>query len=183
MTTPVQSATSSPGAGAIPIVTRVLADPVRMYLPSAYWNRARDFFSYNLDFNPLTASGISTDTFTVQNDSDFLCLSVTGSAATAAAGTTERAYLPYLIQVQDSSSAANWFGGDDAGYTHIQNFIERISAGTANIAVTSHYLDHPRFIPAASAVTVNINNLSANADRLWLSFRGLKLYQKIRQGG
>src|SRR5579859_430225 len=94
------------------VVSRILADPVRMYLPSPYWNRARDFFSFNLDYNTLNASTTTTDQFTVQNDSDFLVLAITASAATSGAGTAERAFLPYLISIQDTGSGAQWFGGD-----------------------------------------------------------------------
>lgn len=164
------------------VVTRVLADPVRMYLPSPYWNRARDFFSFNLDYNTLAASTTTADQFTVQNDSDFLVLAIVASAATTAAGTVERAYLPYLVSIADTGSGAQWFGGDGNGFTHIQNVATRLSGGTAAIAVDYAPLEHPRFVPAASTVTVVINNLSANADRLWLSFRGVKVYRSLRQG-
>lgn len=164
------------------VITRVLADPVRQYLPSQYWNRARDFFSFNLDFNTLGVSTTATDQFIVQNDSDFLVLSIQGTAATAAAGTAERTFWPYLISIADTGSGAQWFGGDGNGFTHIQNQVGRISGGTAGIACDYAMLEHPRFVPAASTVTVVVNNLSANADRLWLSFRGVKVYRSLRQG-
>src|SRR5438093_747720 len=109
------------------VVSRILADPVRMYLPSPYWNRARDFFCFDLDYNTLNASGQTSDQFTVQNDSDFLVLSIQGTAATAAAGTAERTYWPYLISIQDTGSGAQWFGGDGAGFTHMQNIVGRLS--------------------------------------------------------
>lgn len=171
-----------PPNGAQGVISRVLADPVRMYLPSSYWNRARDFFSFNLDYNTLAASVTTQGQFVVQNDSDFLVLAIAASAATTGAGTTERAYLPYLISIQDTGSGAQWFGGDGAGFTHIQNIVTRLSGGTAAIAVDYAPLEHPRFVPAASTVSVVINNLSANTDRLWLSFRGIKIYRSLRQG-
>lgn len=169
------------------VISRVLADPVRQYLPSDYWNRARDFFSFNLDFNTLNASAQTVDNFVVQNDSDFLVLSIQGTAATGSAGTTERTYWPYLIGVQDTGSGAQWFGNDTlaqgvAGLTHIQNVVGRMSGGTASIACDFVMLEHPRFVPAASTVTITIQNLSANTDRLWVSFRGVKIYRSLRQG-
>jgi hypothetical protein len=163
------------------IITRVLADPVRMYLPSDYWNRARDFFSFNLDMQLNAAAGQVQDTFTVQNDSDFLCLCINITAATAAAGTAERGYMPYLISIADSGSGAQWFGGDGNGFTHVQNIANVLNSGTKTAADYSP-LEHPRFIPAASTVTVVLNNLSAVADRVWLSFRGVKIYRSLRQG-
>jgi hypothetical protein len=165
------------------IVTRVLADPVRMFLPSEYWNRARDYFVFALDFNTLTASVNTVLSFTVQNDSDFLILNMVATAATAAAGTAERAYWAYLVSIQDTSSGANWISSNNAGFDHIQNVFGRWTGGTAAIAVGEPgILQYPRFIPRAATVTVTVNNLSANADRLWLSFQGLKIYSTLRQG-
>ena len=165
------------------IVTRVLADPVRMYLPQEYWNRARDWFVFALDFNPLTVSGNTVLSFTVQNDSDFLVMDMTATASVANTGLAEVPYWPYLVQIQDSSSGAQWINSNNGGFDHIQNVFGRLSGGTANIAVGSPgILEHPRFIPRAATVTVTINNLSAVANRLWLSFRGIKIYSSLRQG-
>jgi hypothetical protein len=165
------------------IVTRVLAGPVRMYLPSDYWNRARDWFVFGLDFNPLTVSGNSVLSFTVQNDSDFLVLQLSAVAATAAAGTAEVPYWPYLISIQDTSSGAQWINSNNGAFDHLQNVFGRVSGGTAAIAVGDPgILDYPRFIPRGGTVTVTINNLSAVANRLWLSFQGIKIYSTLRQG-
>ena len=171
----------------IQVVTRILADPVRMYLPSSYWNKARDWFIYPMDFNTLNASGNTVGTFNVQNDSDFLCLSLYAAAATLTGGLVELTYWPFLISINDSSSGANWFGTDNlnqgvASFTHLQNVAGRLSWGTSAAGGVSGVLEHPRFIPRAATVTVTINNLSANANRLWLAFRGLKLYDALRQG-
>lgn len=166
------------------IITRVLADPVRMYLPSVYWNKARDFFVMNCEIQFPAAAGIVSDTENVQNDADFLVLDIAVTAATAAAGTAEVAYLPYLIAIQDTSSGSNWFGGNSAsgaGFTHIQNIAARLSMGTAGAADYAP-LPHPRFLPRATSVTVSLNNLSANANRVWVSLRGLKVYDQLRQG-
>lgn len=169
------------------VVTRVLADPVRMYLPSPYWNRARDWFAFNLDFNTLAAGAVGTQqAFTVQNDSDFLCCAVVGHVATAAAGTTEQPEWPFLISVQDTGSGANWFGdqagGGTGGFAHMMNFVEGLHR-SASGGVSKQGLEHPRFVPAASTVTVALTNLDgANARRIWLSFRGVKIYRSLRQG-
>lgn len=167
------------GAAGVPVsVTRILADPVRMYLPSRYWNKARDWFSYNLDFNTLAAGAVGQEaTFTVQNDSDFLVLAVNVQAATAAAGTTELAYLPFLMQVRDTGSSANWFDS----FTHIQNVTQRVQRDAAG-AVAPCPLEIGRLIVAASSVTVQLTNLDgANARRVWLSFRGVKVYRKLAE--
>src|SRR5258706_4524114 len=121
---PPQPGVNQSGGGTI---TRVLADPVRMYLPSPYWNRARDFFSFNLDYNTLNASSTTTDQFTVQNDSDFLVLAITASAATSGAGTTEPAYLSYLISIQGTRAGPQGVGGDRIGLTLIPNPLTRPS--------------------------------------------------------
>lgn len=161
------------------IVTRVFADPVRQYLPREYWNRARDWFSYNLDYNTLAAGANAQEaSFNVQNDSDFLCLAIVGKAATAAAGTAEQAEWTFLIQLRDTGSSANWMDS----FTHLSNIVGRGAISAAG-GVAPIPLDHPRFIPAASAVTVQLTNLDgANARRVWLSFRGIKIYRTVQQG-
>lgn len=174
-----------PLGAAVPqqIITRVLADPVRMYLPSEYWNRARDWFTFALDFNVLTVSGNTVLSFTVQNDSDFLVMSLTATAATATAGTAEVPYWPYLISIQDTSSGAQWINSNNGSFDHLQNIFGRMSGGTAAIAVGDPgYLEYPRFVPRGGTVTVTVNNLSAVANRLWLSFQGIKIYSTLRQG-
>lgn len=164
------------------VITRVLADPVRMFLPSTYWNRARDWFSFNLDFNTLAAGATQAQQFVVQNDSDFLVLALSSHATTAAAGTAEQAEQNFLIQVQDTGSGAIWFGGDDNGFAHIMNIFGSMQRAVAGSVVRPD-LEHPRFVPAASNVTVTLTNLDgANARRVFLSFRGLKIYRSLRQG-
>lgn len=178
MPTPTQAP-----AGTTQIVSRILADPVRMFLPSDYWNRARDFFVWNLDYNTVALGAIAqTDAFTQQNDSDFLLLGINAHATTTAAGTTEQALLNFLVSIQDSGSGQNWFGGDDGGFGHAMNIF-----GGLNISVAGDkfpgWLEYPRFIPAASTVTVSVTNLdAANARRLFVSFRGIKIYRSVRSG-
>lgn len=171
---------------AVPVVTRVLADPVRMYLPSVYWNRARDWFAIPLDFNTLAAGAVGTpQTFTIQNDSDFLCLALWAHATTAAAGTAEQAEQNFLIAISDSSSGASWFGATDGtqgGVAHLMNVAGARQRAVAG-AVGSGWLVHPRFVPGASTVQVALTNLDAgNARRVFLLFEGVKIYRAIRQG-
>lgn len=165
------------------VVTRVLADPVRMYLPAVYWNRARDWFSWNLDFNTLAAGAVGApDSFTVQNDSDFLALAIVSHATTLAGGLVEQAEQHFLIAIQDTGSGASWFGGDDNGFAHIMNIAGAMQRSVAG-AVAPGTLEHPRFIPAASTVTVALTNLDgANARRVFISIRGVKIYRSLRQG-
>lgn len=166
------------------IVTRIMADPVRMYLPSQYWNRARDWFVFNLDFNTLAAGAVAaTLTFDVQNDSDFLVLALSAHSTTTAAGTVEQAEQNYLISVQDSGSGALWFGGGiGAGFAHIMNIFGSMQRSVAGSVVRGD-LEHPRFVPAASNVSVSLTNLdAANLRRVFLAFRGVKIYRSLRQG-
>lgn len=166
------------------IVTRVLADPVRMYLPSVYWNRARDWFGFNLDYNLLAAGAVGVNqTFTVQNDSDFLCMSVWAHATTLAAATAEQAEQNFLIAVQDSGSGANWFGAENTnGFAHLMNFAGARQRAVAGAAVGG-WMAHPRFIPAGSTVSVALTNLdAANGRRVFLLFEGVKIFRSLRQG-
>lgn len=161
------------------IITRVLADPVRMFLPSRYWNRARDWFTYTCDYSAATvvlaASAVGQEAgFVVQNDSDFLALSITAVAATNATPPVEQAHQQFTIQIRDTGSGANWL--DRA--THIQNVAGRLAMGSAG-SVTPGTLEQPRFVPAASQVTVQLTNLTATAFQVWIAFRGVKVYRTI----
>lgn len=163
------------------VITRVLADPVRMYLPSDYWNRARDFFVWSLDFNTLGAGVTANRSFEQQNDSDFLCLGIVSHAATTTDATAEQVYQDFLINVQDTGSGASWFGGDDAGFAHIMNICGGMRQGASG-SVARGDLEHPRFLPAASTVTVTLTSFDAAARRVFISFRGVKIYRSLRQG-
>lgn len=166
------------------VVTRVLADPVRMFLPSEYWNRARDWFAFNLDFNTLAAGATAVQqTFTIQNDSDFLCLAIWAHATTTSGATVEQAEQHFLIAIQDSGSGASWFGAENTGgFAHLMNVAGAKQRAVAG-AVASGWLVHPRFIPAGGTVSVSLTNLDgANARRVFLMFEGLKIYRSLRQG-
>lgn len=169
-----------PVAQAGPVITRVLADPVRMYLPAQYWNRARDWFVFNADFSAstavLAASAVAQESsFQVQNDSDFLVLAISAVVATNATPPIEQAFRQITIQIRDTGSSANWF---DRG-TALDNIAGKMNSGAGG--VQRGELEHPRFIPAASQVTVQLTNLTATAWQVWLAFRGAKIYRTLQQ--
>lgn len=162
------------------VVTRVLADPVRMYLPRDYWNRARDWFVFTADYSAATAvlaaSAVAQQaTFQVQNDSDFLVLAISAVVATNATPPVEQAFRQMTCQIQDSGSSANWFDR----FTALDNIAGKLNAGAGS--VQPGWLEHPRFIPAASQVTVQLTNLTATAWQVWIAFRGVKIYRTLQQ--
>lgn len=174
--------------GTLPgVVTRVLADPVRMYLPAQYWNRARDWFGMPMDYNLLLAGAVQIGTFTVPNVADLLVLALWAHVTTLASALVEQPEQHVLISIQDSGSGGNWFGAADgavgtAGYAHLMNI-----AGSKQRSVASSTSDgglkHPRFCPAGANVQVALANLDpANARRVFLQFEGVQIYRSLRQG-
>jgi hypothetical protein len=145
-------------------------DPVREYLPERFWNRDRDWFIYSVDYNTLLANAVAQlDQFTVENGADFLVMSMVVTA-TDSAGTTERTFLPYLCRITDSSSGQNW----QNEVTHIQNVFQRINPFGPIV------MEHPRFVAGGTTVNLELTNLSANADRVILGFRGIRIYSTYR---
>lgn len=169
------------GQGGNVVITRVLADPVRMYLPKEYWNRARDWFVFNCDYSSATAvlavSAVAQEqSFQTQNDSDFLVLAIVATSATVATPPVENAFQTITLQIRDTGSSANWFDR----FTNIQNIAGRMSMGSAG-SQSPGLLEHPRFVPAASQVTTQLTNLTATAAQVWVSFRGIKIYRTLQQ--
>lgn len=159
--------------GAISAPAYPAGDPVKAFLPPEYWERPKDFFVYSAEWNVLGASASGDPrAIAIQNDSDFLVLSISIVEATTAAGTAEQTYIPVLLRIFDSASGAAWFDSP----VHAQNIAGRLGVqGTG-----PHFLAVPRLVAAGAQVTVEATNLEATARRLWLSFHGTKIYRRLR---
>ena len=136
------------------------------YLPSELMGAPRDFFVYSVDFLSIAAAGgTGTETFTVQNDSDFLIVAVNGVATDPAAEETLRATSALTIQFVDSGSGRQ-LQNRAQGYNNV--------VGTAQLPA---YWPFPKFVDRASDFTTTIvNNDTANATRVRLSFLGFKIF-------
>ena len=149
-------------------------NPIREFLPAQFWERWFDFFVYSLEFNPLVASAAAQqDTFTVDNDSDFLVLSIACVETQTPAFATEIPFPPVLLRLQDSGSGATWQDQPQ----QIVNICGKMSVNGFGPGV----LEVPRWVPAASTVTGEATNLEATDRRLWIAFRGCKIYRSMRR--
>lgn len=145
---------------------------IRAYLPRKYWHRAWDNFQFSVQFNTLAISAVAQQAqFSVQNDADFICTRITGVMADAG-GTTETTYWPILIRILDSGSGAAWMDNP----VHIQTIVGRNSSDGQVQDRT-----FPRFINAGSTVAVELTNLSATARRVFLTFDGAKIFNRLRE--
>jgi hypothetical protein len=105
----------------------------------------------------------------VANDVDFLVLGLSCEVATAAAGTTEQTYWPFLIMISESGSGNKWFDSSQ----HLNNVAGRGSVD----GLGYRPLPYPRFVQGATQVLVELTNLEASARRVWITFHGCKLYR------
>ena len=153
---------------------QVSTNPIREFLPEEHWGKWFDWFVYSIEANPLLASAANVPfNFTIDNDSDFLVLSMAVVETQTPAFQTEVAFPPVLIRIQDTGSGALW---QDAPQ-HITNMAGKNAVNGAGPTV----LEVPRWVQASSTVTVELTNLEATDRRLWLAFRGCKIYRTMRR--
>lgn len=137
------------------------------YLPSELMGAPRDFFVYGVDFLSIAAGATGTETFTVQNDSDFLIVAVNGTAVD-----------PTDEQVAFVTSALTIQFTDSGSGRQLQNRAQSFDnvVGTAQLPA---YFPFPKFVDRASDFTTTIaNNAGAAAVRVRLSFLGFKIFPK-----
>lgn len=135
----------------------------------AKWSRN----STAVDFNTLAASAAAQDAmFQTELDSTFLVLSLAHVYTTLTGGLVEQEFAPVLINIKDSSANENWFKES----VHLFTVSGRVSSSATAGPGVPRELDVPRVVKAGSVVTVTAQNLEGTARRLFLSFRGAKIY-------
>ena len=141
------------------------ANPFFGLLPKEYKLRRKDFFTYNIRFNTLAASGTATLTANVQNDSDFVwCIGVMAVTDNIFSTFTAATSVPILAELTDSSSGVQL--QDSA--THISNLF-----GTSQLPFT---LPFPKIFKAGGQISVRLQNQIATAMVVNLSFHGFKTF-------
>ena len=148
-------------------------DPVRAYLPRNFWNMGRDYRAYGVDFDTLAASAAAQpETFQIDVNAYFLCMSLVEVITTDTTGSTEQSFPEHRVQIGDSGSGAQWFND----FQHAANIFGRMAVDGRGV----HHLPYPRLVKPGSVVRVLLNNLEANARRIWITFHGVQLYRDIR---
>ena len=147
-------------------------NPVRAFLPPSYWGRRCMYFAQGVDFNTLGASAVAaSQSFSQELASDFLCLSLSGVITTDATGATEQSFPEATIQIS-SQSGGNFWG---AGFQHFGNVVGRMDVDGAG----PKYLEFGQLVQGGETITVTLNNLEANARRIWISFHGVKIFRDV----
>ncbi len=136
------------------------------YLPSELMGMPRDFFAYGVDFlNIALGGGTGTEVFTVQNDSDFLIVQVNAVVVDPTAEEVERPGSALTIAFTDSGSGRQ-LQNRAMGFNNV--------VGTAQLP---SYFPFPKFVDRASDFSTTIvNNGTAEAVRVRLSFLGFKIF-------
>ncbi len=136
------------------------------FLPAELMGAPRDFFSYGVDFLTIAAAGgTQTQTFTVQNDSDFLIIGATATVNAPTAEETARPTSSLTIQMTDTGSGRQ-LTNRPAGFGNL--------VGTGQLPA---YWPFPKFVDRASDFSTTIvNNDTANAIRIRLSYIGFKIF-------
>lgn len=136
------------------------------YLPAELMDAPRDFFAYGLTFLTIAAAGgVATQTFTVQNDSDFLIIAPTATVVDPTDESVARSMGALTISFVDEGSGRQ-----------LQNQVLAMSTvvGTGQLPA---YFPFPKFVDRASNFSATItNNDPANAVRVRLSFLGFKIF-------
>ena len=150
------------------LLSGIVTDP---YL-TKYLARKKDPYFYRVQYLPLTASLTSIVEFTVESDSDFVCLGanavVTDTsdvAIAAAANTFDPFNPPFLVTIKHSGS-----GG--------QNLMNA-GVAFANIFGTGrdpYYWPVPKVFGARSVVSTTLENLVATDRRIRIAYVGFKAY-------
>lgn len=150
-------------------VTHILPypNPFLGLLPRRSWPRAKDFFTYGIDFtgaSVLNAGAQLGQSISINNDADFLVVSSLG-VVTLTDNTTFIAVPPILALITDTGSGRN-----------ISDIPIHFAAyfGTG-----SHpkYWDMTKIIPGGSQVTFNLQNLDlVNAFNVRLYLSGFKVF-------
>lgn len=154
------------GNGGVPTVPALYLD----FLPPHLRGNPRDFFAYSpTDFANIAVGTAQTQSFTVQNDSDFLIVALAGEEIDPADEGVALPTSPLTIAIQDGGSGRNLQNRPQA-YANL--------VGTGQLPA---YMPYPKFIDRASEVSVTIaNNDPTQAYRVRLSFLGFKIFDMMR---
>lgn len=140
-----------------------MVSPFFGLLPQALWKRAKDFFIYSTDFLPLAANATRSQDIAIQADSDFLTV-VLNVTVTETNNTTFVDPAPIMVLITDTGSGRNL----QNQATHLNNLY-----GDGNLP---GYIPFPKLIPAASTLSTQLQNLSATAYNVRVSYVGFKVF-------
>lgn len=146
--------------------TSVGVAPFMGWLPRKMWSRAKEFFTYSVEFLPVAAGATATDETAIQADSDFVSVYWARVVTdTTNLIFTANANAPLLVNVIDTGSGRQVFDRPQ----HIDNLW-----GTGQLP---SYLPMPAKFRASGAIQTVVQNLDgANAFNVRISYVGFKVF-------
>ena len=136
-------------------------------LPSDLQRRQMDPFIYEADILNAPAASASTSSLSINNDADFLVISLVGRV-TSTDFATEIAFPPATLLITDSGSGRA-----------ISN-VSVLWQNTVGTALQPYYLDYPKYLARGTTVTIQYTNLAAaTAHCMRLAFRGFKIFSQL----
>jgi hypothetical protein len=136
-------------------------------LPSDLQRRQMDPFIYEVDVLNAPAASTSTASLSINNDADFLVISLVGRVTTTDFS-AEIAFPPATLLITDSGSGRA-----------ISN-VSVLWQNTVGTALQPYYLDYPKYLARGTTVTVQYTNLAAaTAHCMRLAFRGFKIFSTL----
>lgn len=132
-------------------------------LPPQFRWTVKNFYGYNTSFLPLTASLTLTKQIAIASDSHFIICYAT-CIVTDTANTTQLAFIPQLITLQDSAAQSNLF----LSAVHAMSLYGDASAPGV--------LSVPYILSPATTLGVTHQNQEATDRNVYVSFYGLKSY-------
>lgn len=142
-------------------------------LEPKYWPLRKIPFAYEVDFLPLAISAaVQQQTTPIQNDSDFVCLSVQALITTTAnppallwgSGFTNNAPSQVLVQIADQSTQQN---------------LQQQAVPLDDIAGSGPFpspLPWPYVFAKSGAIQVNATNLNNAAMQVRITFSGIRIF-------
>ncbi len=156
---------------------KVPINPFLGLLPKSLWNRQKDFFVYGSEFLPIAASQTASQEITIQADSDFIVMSgvaVVTDVSDATVGSTVNAFdkfnPPFLATITDTGSGRAFM---DSGVPF------RNLYGPGELPAIWPF---PKMIRASSVLSTRLENLTATAFNVRLSYFGIKVFGYKEEG-
>jgi hypothetical protein len=134
-------------------------------LPPALKGRAMDPFIYNCEILAIPASSSSTGTVSINNDADFLIVSIVG-VVTDANNANPLTNVPATVLITDNGSG---------------RAISNIPTAYNNAIGTTlmpYYLDYPKYLARSTTLSVQYNSLEAVIRNVRIAFRGFKIFSQ-----
>lgn len=134
--------------------------------------KKKDPYFYRVQFLPATASVTTTQEFTIENDSEFICLganAVVTDTSDAAIASTANAFDPFnpafLVTIKHSGSGGQNLMNGPVAFANI--------FGTGR---DPYYWPIPKIFGPRSVVTTSVENLTATDRRIRIAYVGFKAY-------